>query len=99
MGPIQRQTMGLWWRPSAFRRPHRRREASGSAQPPCTADIGIELLIDVTNDMIEIQDRLTARFCAAVHNSEQGPEAWRVMGELLAVLLAVLNRTSADGVI
>jgi hypothetical protein len=60
-----------------------------------TADIGIELLMDVTNSLAEIRDRLTARVFGAVHNPEQGPEVRRVLEELLGVL----DRTSADGVI
>jgi hypothetical protein len=60
-----------------------------------TAEIGIELLMDVTNGLAEISDRMTARAFGAVHNPEQGPEVRRVMDELLAVL----DRTSPDEVI
>jgi hypothetical protein len=42
-----------------------------------------------------MHDRLTARAFAAVHNPEWGPEVRRVLEELLAVP----DRTSADGVI
>jgi hypothetical protein len=48
-----------------------------------------------TGGLAEIQDRMTARAFEAVHNPEQGPEVRQVLGELLAVL----DRTSADGVI
>jgi len=60
-----------------------------------TAEIGIELLMDVTNGVAEIRDRMTARAFIAVHNPGQGPEVRPVMDELLAVV----ERTSADGVI
>ena len=60
-----------------------------------TADLGIELLMDVTNGLAEIHDRMTARAFAAVHNREQGPEVRRALKELLAVL----NRTSVNRVI
>jgi hypothetical protein len=60
-----------------------------------TAEIGIELLMDVTNGLAEIHDRMTARAFEAVHNPEQGPEVRGVLAELLAVM----DRTSADGVI
>jgi hypothetical protein len=55
--------------------------------PLTTADIGIELLMDVTNGLAEIRDRITAREFAAVHNPEQGPEVRRVLEELLEVLV------------
>jgi hypothetical protein len=60
-----------------------------------TAEISIELLMDVTNGLAEIHDRMTARAFMAVHNPEQGPEVRRVLEELLAVL----DRTGANGVI
>ena len=60
-----------------------------------TANLSIELLMDVTNGLAEIHDRMTARAFMAVHNPEQGPEVRRVLEELLAVL----DRTSPDGVI
>jgi hypothetical protein len=63
--------------------------------PFTTADIGIELLMDVTNGLAEIHNRVTARAFAAAHRPEQGPEVRRVLGELLAVL----DRATPDGVI
>jgi hypothetical protein len=60
-----------------------------------TAKIGIELLMDVTNGLREIHDRMTARAFRAVDIPERGPEVRRVLEELLAVL----DRTSTDGVI
>ncbi len=60
-----------------------------------TADISIQLLMDTTNALQEIESRMTARAFTAVHNPEQGPAVRRVLEELLAVL----DRTSPDGVI
>jgi hypothetical protein len=52
-----------------------------------TADIVIELLMEVTNHLAEIHDRMTARAFMAVHNPEKGPEVRRVLEELLEVLV------------
>ncbi|WP_286194733.1 hypothetical protein [Synechococcus sp. CCY 0621] len=60
-----------------------------------TADISIQLLIDTTNTLQEIESRMTARAFGAVHSPEIGPEVQRV----LIALLEVLDRTSPDGVI
>jgi hypothetical protein len=46
--------------------------------PFATADIGIELLMDVTNRLSEIQTRMSARAFAAAHNPGQGPEVRRM---------------------
>lgn len=62
--------------------------------PFSTADISIELLMDTTNVIQEIQSRMTARAFGAVHNPEEGPKVRRVLSELLEVL----DRTSPDGV-
>lgn len=60
-----------------------------------TADISIQLLIDTTNALQEIESRMTARAFGAVHSPEIGPEVQRV----LIALLEVLDRTNPDGVI
>ena len=60
-----------------------------------TADISIQLLMDTTNTLQEIESRMTARAFGAVHNPEQGPAVRQVLAELLEVL----DRTSPDGVI
>ena len=60
-----------------------------------TADISIQLLMEVSNGLSEIHDRLTARTFAAVHNPTQGPEVRQVLGQLLEVM----DRTSSDGLI
>jgi hypothetical protein len=57
--------------------------------------MGIELLMDVTNGLAAIHHRMTARAFMALQNPEQGPELRRVLEELLALL----DRTSPDGVI
>jgi hypothetical protein len=63
--------------------------------PLATADIGIQLLMDTTAAMQEIEARVTARAFGAVHNAEQGPAVRQVLAELLGVL----DATSPDGVI
>ena len=63
--------------------------------PFSTADISIQLLIDTTNTLQEIESRMTARAFGAVHNPEKGPAVRQVLEELLEVL----DRTSPDGVI
>ncbi|WP_094585155.1 hypothetical protein [Synechococcus sp. BO 8801] len=63
--------------------------------PFTTADISIQLLMDTTNTLQEIEGRKTARAFGAVHTPEKRPEVGRVLEELLAVL----DRTSPDGVI
>ncbi len=60
-----------------------------------TADIGIQLLIDSTVNLQEIESRMTARVFAAVHHPERGPAVRAVLEQLLAVL----DATSPDGVI
>jgi hypothetical protein len=63
--------------------------------PYTTADIGIQLLMDTTAALQEIEARVTARAFGAVHNPEQGP----AVRQVLERLLAVLDASSADGVI
>jgi hypothetical protein len=63
--------------------------------PLTTADISIQLLMDTTAVLQEIEARMTARAFGAAHNLEQGPAVRQVRGELLAVL----DATSPDGVI
>ena len=63
--------------------------------PLTTADIGIQLLMDSTVSLQEIEARLTARVFAAVHQPERGPAVRAVLEQLLAVL----DATSPDGVI
>jgi hypothetical protein len=59
-----------------------------------TADISIQLLMDTTTTLQEIESRMTTRAIGTVHNQELGPEVRRVLDELLEVL----DRTSPDGV-
>ncbi len=63
--------------------------------PLTIADISIQLLMDTTSALQEIETRMTARAFTAVHNPEQGPAVSQVLEELLEVL----DRTSPDGVI
>jgi hypothetical protein len=65
------------------------------AMPLTTADIGIQLLMDSTVSLQEIEARITARVFAAVHHPERGPAVRAVLEKLLAVL----DATSPDGVI
>jgi hypothetical protein len=65
------------------------------AKPLTTADIGIQLLMDSTVNLQEIEARITARVFAAVHHPERGPAVRAVLEQLLAVL----DATRADGVI
>ncbi|MEA5392120.1 hypothetical protein VB738_12710 [Cyanobium gracile UHCC 0139] len=51
-----------------------------------TADIGIQLLMDPTAALQEIEARMTARAFGAVHDPEQGPAVRQMLTELLAVL-------------
>jgi hypothetical protein len=60
-----------------------------------TSEIGIELLMDTTAALQEIEARVTARAFGAVNNPEQGPEVLQVLAELLGVL----DASSPDGVI
>jgi hypothetical protein len=60
-----------------------------------TADIGIQLLMDTTAALLEIEARMNTSTFGAVHNPEQGPAVRQVLAELLAVL----DATSPDGVI
>lgn len=50
------------------------------AMPLTIADIGTQLLMDSTVNRQEIEDRITARFFAAVHKPERGhgcsPRCW-----------------------
>jgi hypothetical protein len=57
-----------------------------------TADISIQLLMDTTNTLQEIESRMTARAFGAVHNPENGPEVRRVLKELREVLEAASRR-------
>lgn len=63
--------------------------------PFSTADISIQLLMDTTTTLQEIESRMTARAFGAVHNPEQGPAVRQVLEELLEIL----DRTSPDGII
>jgi hypothetical protein len=60
-----------------------------------TADIGTQLLMDSTANLLEIEARLMARIFAAVHQPERGPAVRAVLEQLLLVL----DATRADGVI
>ncbi|MCT0207731.1 hypothetical protein [Synechococcus sp. CS-1332] len=50
------------------------------------ADISIQLLMDTTNTLQEIESRMTARAFGAVHDPEKGPAVRKVLSELLKVL-------------
>jgi len=52
-------------------------------RPLNTADISIQLLMDTTNALQEIESRMTARAFGAVHNPEQGPAVRKTLEELL----------------
>lgn len=74
--------------------------ACGNPQGSCpttvaftTAENGIELLMDVTNGLTDVRDRLNARAFGAVHSPAERPEVRPVLEELLGVL----DRTSAEG--
>ena len=54
------------------------------AMPLTTADIGIQLLMDSTVSLQEIEARITARVFAAVHHPERGPAVRAVLEQLLA---------------
>ena len=69
--------------------------SSGLVHEFSTADISIQLLIDTTTALQEIESRVTARAFAAVVDPSKGP----AVRELLARLAAVLDETSDDGVI
>jgi hypothetical protein len=45
--------------------------------PFSTAVIFIQLLMDTTNTLKEIESRMTAPAFAAVQNPERGPEGWQ----------------------
>jgi hypothetical protein len=60
-----------------------------------TADISIQLLMDTTTALQEIESRITARAFAAVMDPSKGP----AVREVLARLAAVLDETSDDGLI
>ena len=63
--------------------------------PLSTADISIQLLMDTTAALQEIESRVTARTFAAVMDPTKGP----AVREVLDRLAAVLDETSEDGVI
>ena len=63
--------------------------------PLTTADIGIQLLMDSTVSLQEIEARLTALVFSAVHHPERGPAVRAVLEQLLLVL----DGTRPDGVI
>ena len=50
-----------------------------SPMPFSTADISIQLLMDTTSALQEIESRMTARAFGAVHNPEQGPAVRQVL--------------------
>ncbi len=60
-----------------------------------TADISIQLLMDTTTALQEIESRVTGRAFAAVVDPSKGP----ALREVLARLTAVLDETSEDGII
>jgi len=60
-----------------------------------TADLSIELLMDTTVALQEIESRITARVFAAVMEPSKGP----AVREVLALLATVLDDTSEDGLI
>ena len=60
-----------------------------------TADISIQLLMDTTAALQEIESRVTARAFAAVMDPTKGP----AVREVLERLAAVLDESSPDGVI
>ena len=60
-----------------------------------TGDISIQLLIDTTTALQEIESRDTARAFAAVMDPTLGP----AVRESLARLAAVLDETSPDGLL
>ncbi len=60
-----------------------------------TANISIQLLMDTTTALQEIESRVTARAFAAVMDPSKGP----ALREVLARLAVVLDETSEDGVI
>jgi len=63
--------------------------------PLTPADIGIQLLMDSTVSLQQIESCITARVFAAVHQPERG----HAVRAVLEHLLAVLDATSPDGVI
>ena len=63
--------------------------------PFSTADISVQLLMETTNTLQEIESRMTARAFGTAHNPEMGPAVRRVLEELLDAL----ERTSPDGLI
>jgi hypothetical protein len=60
-----------------------------------TANVSIELLMDTTTALQEIESRVTARAFAAVMDPSKGP----ALRDVLARLAAVLDETSEDGLI
>ena len=63
--------------------------------PLSTADISIQLLMDTTAAVDEIQSRLQARAFAAVMDPTRGP----ALRDTMERVLALLDDTSPDGVI
>jgi hypothetical protein len=63
--------------------------------PLSTANISIQLLMDTTAALQEIESRVTARAFAAVMDPTKAPG----VREVLERLAAVLDETSEDGVI
>lgn len=63
--------------------------------PLTTAAIAIQLMVETTTALQEIEARMTARAFSAVHNPEEGPSVRLVLEQLLQVL----DATSPDGII
>lgn len=61
--------------------------------PLTTADLSIQLLIDVTASLEEIQSRIHARAFAAVMDPPKGPAVRAVVDQLMDLL----DATSPDG--
>ncbi len=68
---------------------------SGLGHEFSTAAISIQLLMDTTAALQEIESRVTARAFAAVMDPTKGP----AVREVLSCLAAVLDETSEDRVI
>jgi len=68
--------------------------SSGLVHEFSTADISIQLLMDTTAALQEIESRVTARAFAAVMDPTKGP----AVRELLERLAAVLDEGIPDGI-